>query len=275
MSTPATRSATSLLLRFSVVAYLAVLVILPLLALFQAGVSGGMGAVWNAISSPLARNAIGLSLWTAAIATLVNAVAGTATAWALVRYEFPGRRFLSALIDLPFAIPTLVTGVTLVLLFAPTRPLGEWLTGHGWKVLYAPTAIILALTFVTVPFVVRAVEPVLRELDPAEEEAACTLGARPFLVWRRVVLPRIAPAVTAGGLQAFSRCLAEFGSIVVVAGNIPFRTLTGPVYVFGEVESGRPDVAAAVSVALLALALSLSFSARALHRRTGAGRRHV
>ncbi|MFN8573283.1 MAG: ABC transporter permease subunit [Gemmatimonadaceae bacterium] len=263
------------MMRGAVVGYLAFLVILPLLALVQAGLGDGPGVVWKAVSAPLARHAIGLSLWTAALATLINAVAGTATAWVLVRFDFPGRRLLSALIDLPFAIPTLVTGVTLVLLFAPTRPLGAWLGGHGWTVLYAPTAIVLALTFVTVPFVVRAVEPVLRELDPAEEEAAYTLGARPFVVWRRVVLPKIAPAVTAGGLQAFSRCLAEFGSIVVVAGNIPFRTLTGPVYVFGEVESGRPDVAAAVSVALLALALSLSYTARALHRRSTAGRRHV
>jgi sulfate transport system permease protein len=200
---------------------------------------------------------------------------GTATAWVLVRYRFPGRRFLSALVDLPFAVPTLVTGVTLVLLFAPARPMGAWLGSRGIDVLFAPPAIVLALLFITVPFIVRAVEPVLRELDPAEEEAAFTLGARPVTVLRRVILPALTPAISSGALQSFSRCLAEFGSIVVVSGNIPHRTLAAPVYVFGEVESGRPEVAAAASVVLLALSLALSFGARAMHRRSGAGGQHV
>lgn len=264
-------SAPAVLMRSVVLAYVGVLVILPLAALVREGVAGGPLGVWYAVAAPMARDAILLSVWTAAVATVVNVVAGTAIAWVLVRVPIRGRHVLSALVDLPFAVPTLVTGVTLVLLFAPSRTIGAWFAARGVQILFAPPAIVLALLFVTVPFVVRAVEPVLRELDQAEEEAAYTLGATPLTVWWRVVLPALGPAMTSGGLQGFSRCLAEFGSIVVVAGNVPYRTLTGPVFVFGEVESGRPAVAAAASVVLLALSLVLSFTARALRHRPARG----
>jgi sulfate transport system permease protein len=263
-------SRLGLFLRGGVVLYLAALIVVPLSALVYAGLQDGPLGVWRAVAAPDARDAILLSLWTALLATVINVIAGTATAWVLVRIDFPGRRFVSALVDLPFAIPTLVAGVMLVLLFAPSRPLGAELSGRGIEVLFATPAIVLALLFITLPFVVRAVEPVLRELDPAEEEAAQTLGARPWKALRRVVLPALAPAITSGGLQGFSRCLAEFGSIVVVSGNIPYRTLAIPVHIFGQVESGEPQSAAAVSVALLVLSLTLSFTARALQRRSGA-----
>jgi sulfate transport system permease protein len=154
----------------------------------------------------------------------------------------------------------------LVLLFGPQRLVGSWLVAHDVQVLYARPAIVLALLFITVPFVVRAVEPVLREIDPAEEEAALTLGARPHTTFVRVVLPALLPSIGYGTLQSFARSLAEFGSIVVVAGNIPFRTLTAPVYIFGEVESGAPDIAAAVSLVLLLIALVLSALTRLLGR---------
>ena len=267
--------ATILVVQGGVLAYIVVLVALPLAVLFATGLSHGPLAVWSAVSAPVARDAIGLSLWTAALATALNMIAGTATAWVLVRYRFPGKQLLSAIIDLPFAVPTLVAGVMLVVLLGPTRPLGAWFEQHEIGVLFASPAIVLALLFITVPFVVRAVEPVLRELDPAEEEAAFTLGARTPTVLRRVVFPALAPAMTSGALQSFSRCLAEFGSIVVVAGNIPHRTLTAPVYLFGEVEAGRPEVAAAVSVVLLLLSLSLSYAARALRRMTAPKAAHV
>lgn len=248
------------------------LVVLPLVALLQHGLAGGIGGVWAALTAPVALAALWLTLWTAALMALLNAVMGTATAWVLVRYRFPGRGLLSALVDLPFAIPTLVTGIMLVVLFGPQSALGAWLGVRGVPVAFAAPSIILALLFITMPFVVRAVEPVLLEQDPAEEEAAYTLGAGALTVFRRVLLPPIAPAILSGTIRSYARALGEFGSIVVVSGNIPLQTLTAPVYLFGEIESGRADVAAAVSVVLLAVALSLTFAARGIERLAGLNR---
>jgi sulfate/thiosulfate transport system permease protein len=259
-------------MRGSVIAYIAFLVVLPLAALTAAGFSSGLAGIWRAVTAPVAVDALLLTLWTGGLTAVINAVAGTATAWVLVRFRFPGRGLLQALVDLPFAVPTLVTGVMLVLLLGPTRPMGRWFNALGIEVLFAPPAILFALLFITVPFVVRAVEPVLAELDPAEEEAARTLGAGDFAVVRRVILPALAPAIGVGALQSFARAIAEFGSIVVVSGNIPHKSLTGAIYIFGEVEAGRPDVAAAVSLVLLALAFGLSLGARALRHAIG-GRR--
>jgi len=259
-------------MRGGVFFYVAVLVVLPLLALASTGLSNGLAGVWSAVTTPVARDALLLTLWTGALTAVVNAVAGTATAWVLVRFRFPGRGLLQALVDLPFAIPTLVTGVMLVLLLGPRRPMGRWFESHGIEILFAPPAIVFALLFITVPFVVRAVEPVLAEMDPAEEEAARTLGAGDAAIVRRVILPSLLPAIGVGALQSFARAIAEFGSIVVVSGNIPHKSLTGAIYIFGEVEGGRPEVAAAVSLVLLALSFGLSLGARAL-RDTIGGRR--
>ncbi|HYN78184.1 MAG TPA: sulfate ABC transporter permease subunit, partial [Lamprocystis sp. (in: g-proteobacteria)] len=208
-------------LRSGVMIYVGALVVLPLAALVQHGLADGLLGLWRAASTPVAVAATWLTLWTAALMAVINAVMGTLTAWALVRYEFPGRGVLSALVDLPFAIPTLVTGVMLVILLGPQSPLGGWLAAHGLQVAFAPPAIVLALLFITVPFVVRAVEPVLLEQDPAEEEAAYTLGAGAFTVFRRILLPPIAPAILSGTIRSYARALGEFGSIVVVSGNIP------------------------------------------------------
>jgi sulfate transport system permease protein len=227
-------------------------VIVPLGALAARGVSGG---VWAAISNTEAADALILSLWCSLLAALVNGVMGLLLAWVLVRYRFPGRSLLSALVDLPFAIPTLVAGVLLVMLFGPQSAI---------RIAYTPAAIVLALLFVTLPLVVRSVEPVLEACDPAEEEAARTLGAGPATLFRRVILPAIAPALLCGIVQSFARALAEFGSIVAVSGNIPHRTLTAPVHVFGQVEGGHADSAAAVSLVLLALALLLTLVTRRL-----------
>ena len=274
MNTTASRPATTLglVMRGGVFVYVGALVVLPMAALSAAGLSSGLSGVWDAVSSPIARDALLLTLWTGALTAVINAIVGTAIAWALVRLRFPGRGVVSALIDLPFAIPTLVTGVMIVLLLGPTRPIGQWFGGRGVSVLFASPAILLALLFITVPFVVRAVEPVLAELDPAEEEAAHTLGASDWTVVRRVILPALGPAIGVGALQSFARAIAEFGSIVVVSGNIPRRTLTGAVYIFGEVEAGRPDIAAAVSLVLLAFSFGLSLSARALRQAVSGAR---
>ncbi|HEU0014257.1 MAG TPA: sulfate ABC transporter permease subunit [Longimicrobium sp.] len=254
-------------LRGVVALHLGLLVALPLAALAWKGVSHGPAAFWGYVTQPAAVDALVRTLWTSALVAVVNGVMGTATAWVLVRGRFRGRGILSALVDLPFAIPTLVTGIMLVLLFGPQTALGGWAAAHGVPIAFAAPGIILALLFVTLPLVVRSVEPVLRELDPAEEEAAQTLGAGSLRTFTRVVLPPLLPAIIAGALQTFARAVAEFGSIVVVSGNVPFQTLTAPVQIFGQVESGAPEAAAAVSLVLLAVALALSFATRALRGR--------
>jgi sulfate/thiosulfate transport system permease protein len=223
--------------------------------------------------APASRAALWLTLWTAALMALVNAVMGTFTAWLLVRHTFWGRRFLSSLVDLPMAIPTLVTGMMIVVLLGPQSPLGGFFARRGLDIVFATPGIILALLFINLPMVVRAVEPVMRELDGAEEEAARTLGAGDIRIFFQILLPPLLPAIATGTLQSFARALAEFGSIVVVSGNIPLRTLTSPVYVFGEVESGEVQTAAAVSLVLLALAAALLLGVRGLERFLTAHRR--
>ncbi len=255
--------------RGAVLVYIGLLVLLPLTVLLQQGLAGGVDALWQAISAPGARHALTLTLWSAVVMALINAFMGTAAAWVLVRYRFPGRSFLSTLVDLPFAIPTLVTGVMLVLLYGPRGLMGDWLAATGLKVAFAPPGILLALLFVTLPFVVRAVEPVLLEQDPAEEEAARTLGADAFTVFLRVLLPPLLPAILSGCVRSFARALGEFGSIVVVSGNIPYKTLTAPIYLFGEIEAGAPQAAAAVSLVLLLFAVALTYAGRALERWAG------
>ncbi len=257
-------------LRSGVVFYIAILIAIPLLGLVQFGLADGWTEFWQRVSAPVARAALWLTIWTALLVGVLNTFVGTATAWVLVRYRLPGRALLSALVDLPLAVPTLVAGVMLAILYGPTSFLGESLLVFGWEIVFAPPGIVLALLLVTLPFVVRAVEPVLAEVDPAEEEAALVLGAGPLKTFRTVFLPAILPAALSGGIRSLGRALGEFGSIVVVAGNIPFQTLTAPVFIFGEIESGAARGAAAVSIALLAFALLVHTGARFLERRTGA-----
>lgn len=259
-------------LRTGVGAYLMVLVGLPVAVLVWRGLADGSTAFWAAVTDSTALDALKLSLWTSALAAVVNGVMGTAIAWALVRWRLPGRRLLAALVDLPLAIPTLVAGILLVALFGPQSWLGGWFVAHGFPIAFARPGIVLALLFVTLPFVVRAVEPVLAELDPAEEEAAITLGANRFTTFFRVLLPPVLPAIAAGVVQTFARSVAEFGSLAAVSGNIPHRTLSVPVYILGEVEAGNPGGAAAVSLVLLAMALTLQPFAGWLARRAGGTR---
>lgn len=252
--------------------YLFLWIVLPLAALVAKGLGQGPAAAWEAISDKTALDALRLSITTGVIAAVVNGVAGTALAWMLVRWEFPGRSAVAWLVDLPLAIPTLVAGILLVALYGPQTWLGGTLEGFGIEIVFAQPGIIMALLFVTLPFVVRTVEPILVELDPAEEEASNTLGATPFQTFTRVLLPPILPAMAAGSVQTFARCVAEFGSVAVVSGNIPRHTLTAPVWIQGEVEAGNPDGAAAVSLVLLALALVLH-PLSGLLIRTAGGRR--
>jgi len=259
-----------LLLRHSSVLYVLAMVALPLAALLWFGVSDGLESLSQLLRSQVARRALWLTFWTSTLVAVLNVVFGSITAWVLVRYRIPGRAVVSALLDLPLAIPTLVAGVMLGILYGPTSFLGRHFAGLGVPIIFAQPGIILALLFVTVPFVVRAVEPVLSEIDVGEEEAAKILGATPLQTFRTVFLPALAPAALSAGIRSLGRALGEFGSVVVVAGNIPMKTLTAPVFILGEIEGGAPRMASAMSVLLLAIALLLHTTAGFVERRIGA-----
>lgn len=254
-------------LRWTAVLYLAFMILLPLAAVLATGMELGPIALVSALASPVAASAIRLTLILAAVTTAVNTVMGTLTAWVLARYEFPGRGLLNGLVDLPFAIPTLVTGLMLVVLYGPQGIAGTWLESMGIQVIFAKPGIVLALLLVTYPFVVRSVQPGLMELERDQEEAAWTLGASRLTTFRRVVLPAILPAVVTGSLLTFARAVGEFGSVVIVAGNIPGRTLTAPVHVYGLIESDQQQAAAAVSILLLGISFSLILVVDWLQRR--------
>jgi sulfate transport system permease protein len=228
--------------------YLSVLVLLPIAALLSKSLTGGFDAFRHEISSPEAVAAIKLTLITSAIAVVLNAVFGTLLAWVMIRDEFPGKRFINALIDLPFALPTIVAGVVLLALYGKTSPVGI-------DVAFTRASVALALLFVTLPFVVRSVQPVLLELDLAAEEAAASLGAGPSTILRRIVLPSLAPAILSGMALSFARALGEYGSLVLITGNLPFKTEAGSVYIFGQIENESLGAAAAVSVLLLVIAI--------------------
>lgn len=244
-------------LRATAFLYLGFMVALPLATIIEHGVADGLPAFWEDVTNPTAYAALKLTLMTSVIITIINAVMGTLTAYVLVRFRFAGKGVLNALIDMPFAIPTLVTGVMLVALYGPQRTLGAWLNTQGIRIIFATPGIVLALLVITYPFVIRAVQPVLMEVERGQEEAAYTLGASKWTTFRRVVLPTITPALITGSLLCFARALGEFGSVVVVAGNIPGVTLTAPVYVFGQIESQNQRGASAMSILLLALSFTL------------------
>jgi sulfate transport system permease protein len=263
------RSAPGLLLRGTSLLYLCGMVVLPVMALLIEAFHSGFPAFWDALGDPFAVHALKLTFATALVMVAVNAVSGAATAWVLVRYEFPGRGLVNALIDLPFAVPTVVTGVMLVVLFGPSSVIGTILAKQGWSVIYHQPGIVLALLFVTYPFVIRSVQPVLMETDGAEEEAAATLGATGWTTFRRVTLPGLWPSIVTGSALSFSRALGEFGSVVLVAGNQPLSTKTAPLYVFGEIESGNRHGALVVSAALLTASLLILVSVYGVQRRWG------
>jgi sulfate/thiosulfate transport system permease protein len=265
---------SDLLLRATTLTYLGLMVVLPLAALTAQAARPGATAFLEALRDPYAWHALKLTFITALVMVFVNVLTGTATAWVLVRYEFPARGLVNALVDLPFAVPTVVTGVMLVVLFGPASVVGTVLGRYGWGVIYHQPGIVLALLFVTYPFVIRSVQPVLMELDRAEEEAAATLGAGAWTIFRRVTLPALWPSILTGGAVSFSRALGEFGSVVMVAGNQPLATKTAPLYIFGEIESGNRHGALVISVALLASSLLILLVLNGVQRRWGAEHGH-
>jgi sulfate/thiosulfate transport system permease protein len=254
-------------LRGAAIVYLCAMIALPVSAVIAKGFSGGLGALSVAMAGPGAGAAVRFTLIASAIAAVVNGVMGTLLAYILVRYRFPGRAALSTIVDLPIAIPTLVTGLMLVALYGPNAPLGKALAAVGIKVIFAPLGVQLALLVVTLPLVIRTVQPVLLELDQTEEEAARTLGASSWSTFRRIVLPAVRPAVAAGALLTFARAVGEFGSIVFVSGNIPRKTLTAPVYIFQLTQQFRPEQAAAVATLLFTISFVLVLVTARLLRR--------
>ena len=264
----AARSALGL--RRAALGYVGLFVALPVAALAARALADGPASLLAALRRPEAFTSLWLTFRLALALIAVNTVMGTLMAWVLVRHAFPGRSLVNALIDLPFAIPTIVTGLMLVVLYGPQGVVGRFLSERGVEIIYAKPGIVLALLFVTFPFVVRAVQPVLMELDRDKEEAAATLGASRWTVFRRVVLPALLPAILTGAALSFSRALGEFGSVIMVAGNIPLRTQTAPVYVYGEIESDNHAGALAVSLVLL---LGSLFVLIVLHRLQTLGRR--
>ncbi|MGZ4301124.1 MAG: sulfate ABC transporter permease subunit CysT [Gaiellaceae bacterium] len=224
--------------------YLSVIVLLPLAAL------SWRAHGWDAVASAQAVSSLKLTLGVSMVVALVNAVAGTMIAWTLVRDRFVGQGFVNALVDLPFALPTIVAGLTLLALYGPKSPTGVNVAFTRW-------AILVALLFVTLPFVVRTVQPVLLELDTEMEDAAASLGAGRLATFRRVILPNILPAILSGVALAFARAVGEFGSVVLISGNLPFKTEVVSVYVFGRIESGDAGGAAAASVVILAISFAV------------------
>ena len=230
--------------------YLSLVVLLPLAALIWSSRADGAAAFWHQVTRPEAVSALKLSLGAAAVCALINAIAGTAIAWVLVRDRFAGKGTVDAVIDLPFALPTIVAGLTLLALYGPGGPFGV-------DVAFTRAGLLLSLLFVTLPFVVRAVQPVLLELDTEMEEAAASLGAGSLAIFRRIVFPNLLPAILSGVALAFARAVGEFGAVVLISGNIPFKTEVSSVYIFGQLQSGNASGAAAVSVVLLAISLGV------------------
>jgi sulfate transport system permease protein len=228
--------------------YLSIVALIPLAAVLFKSLDDGVGNFWDAVSTDQAVASLKITLIASVIVVLVNALFGTLIAWVLVRDEFPGKGIVNSLIDLPFALPTIVAGLTLLAFYGPDSPVGI-------NIAFTRSAIVVALLFVTLPFVVRAVQPVLLELDREMEQAAESLGASRLTVFRRIILPNLIPAIIAGAGLAFARAVGEFGSLVLITGNIPFKTQAASVFIYSQVESDAPIAASAVSVVLLLIAL--------------------
>jgi len=228
--------------------YLSLIVLIPLTAVVWRSAEDGWNGFWASATTPESWSALQLTIGASIVVALVNLVMGTLIAWVLVRDEFPGKRIVDLFIDLPFALPTIVAGLVLLALYGPQSALGINLA-------YARSGVVVALLFVTLPFVVRTVQPVLLELDTEMEEAAASLGASNATVFRRIILPNLVPAMLSGTALAFARSISEFGSTVLISGNIPFKTQVAAVSIFGQIESDNIAGAAAVSTVLLVVAL--------------------
>jgi len=236
---------------------LSIVVLLPLAALIGRGLSAGPAELWQMVNSRRVWAALSLSFRAALIAAMINLVIGLLIAWVLVRYRFPGRRLIDAAIDLPFALPTAVAGIALTTLYAPNGAFGQWLGQFGIKIAYTEAGIWVALLFIGLPFVVRSVQPVIEEIDPEWEEASATLGARRARTLRRVVLPVLTPALMTGFALALARSVGEYGSVIFIAGNLPYQTEIAPLLIVIRLEEFNYDAATAIGLAMLVISFAM------------------
>jgi sulfate/thiosulfate transport system permease protein len=246
--------------------WLSALVLIPLVALIARPWELGWDGFWAVATSPRVVASLRLSFGAAFIGALINLVFGAIVAWVLVRYQFPGKKLLDALVDLPFALPTAVAGIALTTLYAPNGWLGAPLEALGLKVAYTPLGVVVALTFIGLPFVVRTVQPVLEDLDSETEEAAATLGATRLLTLTQVIFPQIAPALATGFTLAFARAVGEYGSVVFIAGNLPMKSEIAPLLIIIKLEEYDYAGAAAIGVVMLATSFVLLLFINIAHR---------
>lgn len=240
--------------------YLGVIVLIPFAALFLKSASFDAGEFWMAVTAPRVLASYRLSLTASFVGASINVVFGMIVAWVLVRYSFPGRRFLDAMIDLPFALPTAVAGITLTTLYTPNGWIGRLLTPLGVKIAFTPIGIVVALTFIGLPFVVRTIQPVLEDLEGEVEEAAACLGATRWQTFTRVILPTLFPAMMTGFALAFARAVGEYGSVVFISGNMPMKTETTPFLIMTKLEQYDYEGAAAIALVMLVISFLLLFT---------------
>ena len=252
-----TTKLTGRLVASLIIGYVILLVVLPVAVLVTNSLENGLSGFIKGFTQPAALDALFLTLGVALIGSLINCIFGSVTAYVLVRYQFWGKSVINSLVDLPFAIPTAVSGLMLVTVYGNETFVGSIFNSMGLQISYAVPGIILAVTMVTFPFTIRAVQPILEELDNTMEEAAFTMGATQWETFRKITLPQLLPGIITGFTLAFARALAEFGAVIVIAGNIPFKTQLAAIYIYGEMESYNPQGATSVSVILLILAVIL------------------
>lgn len=244
--------------------YLCLLVLIPLSAVFIRSLGGGWLHFYQAVTAPRVLASLRLSFGASLAAALVNSVFGTIIAWVLVRYRFPFKRAADAMVDLPFALPTAVAGIALTALYAPSGWLGRALAAWGIKVAFTPLGIVVALTFIGLPFVVRTLQPVIEDLDREVEQAAETLGASPLQTFRRVLLPVLWPPMLTGFALAFARAVGEYGSVIFIAGNMPKFTEIAPLLIVTKLEQFDYEGAAAIAVVMMVLSFAIMLAINAL-----------
>jgi sulfate/thiosulfate transport system permease protein len=241
------------------VVYLSLIVFIPIAALFLKASTLTFAEFWETVTDERVVASYNLTLNTSLIAAVVNAIFGTLIAWVLVRYDFWGKRLVDALVDLPFALPTAVAGIALTTIYAPKGWIGQYFEAIGIKVAFTPLGIMIALTFIGLPFVVRSVQPVLQDLDQEYEEAATTLGANSFQIFLKVILPAIFPSILTGFTLAFARALGEYGSVVFISGNMPMKTEIVPLLIITKLEQFNYAGAAAIATVMLIFSFILLF----------------
>lgn len=253
--------------------YLGLIVLVPLSALFLRTSSMGWDKFWHAVSEPRVAASYKLTFGASFVAALANAVIGFIIAWSLVRYRFPGRRLVDALIDLPFALPTAVSGIALTAVYAKNGWVGQWLEPLGIKTVFSPLGVTIALTFIGLPFVVRTLQPAIEELDAEAEEAAASLGASRWQSFVRVIFPSILPSLLTGFALAFARAIGEYGSVVFISGNMPFKTEITSLLIITKLEQYDYAGATAIAVVMLSASFSLLLAINLLQWWAGQGRR--